>query len=118
MRCFGIIEPSRLAKLESQLANNQGTAPSVTLAFFAGWPFVWNVRSLVSRRHCASSAGGPVIINENTTPSLIYRLLGPGASDSQADYFLHLLRMNEIKDTHDVDAGLWASLVSQAFSIE
>lgn len=59
-----------------------------------------------------------MIINENTTPLLIYRLLGPGASDSQADYFLRLLRMNEIKDTHDVDAGLWASLVSQALSME
>jgi hypothetical protein len=70
------------------------------------------------RALCASSLGGPVIINENTTPSLIYRFLGPGASDSQADYFLHLLRMNDIKDTHDVDAGLWASLVSQALPIE
>lgn len=66
----------------------------------------------------AAISGGPVIINENTTPSLIYRFLGPGASDSQIESFLHLLRMNDIKDTNDVDSGLWAGLVSQALSAE
>ena len=50
--------------------------------------------------------------------TVLFNFLGTDATDTQAAYFLELLKANDLKDTNNVVAALWATLVSNALSID
>ena len=59
-----------------------------------------------------------MIIDKNTSYTVLFKFLGPDATDTQAAYFLELLKANDLRDTNDVDATLWATLIGKALSID